>query len=75
MPIVQFQPFSSLVQPSFWHSLTDLKIDVLRLSDDFLPVSGSYAPGRTIRDRETGQEIDLGCHLSLSGDAFREDVQ
>jgi ubiquitin-like modifier-activating enzyme ATG7 len=40
-------------------------MDVLRLYDDLPPVSGSYAPGRTIRDRETGQEIDLGCHLAM----------
>ena len=70
MPIVQFAPFQSLVQPAFWHALTDLKIDVLRLADDALPVAASYAPGRAIKDRETGQEIALGCNISLGGEAF-----
>jgi ubiquitin-like modifier-activating enzyme ATG7 len=72
MPIVQFLPLSSLVQPSFWHALTELKIDVLRLSDDAVPVTASYGTGRSITDRETGQNVELGCNLSLGGEAFRK---
>ncbi|KAH9934441.1 E1-like protein-activating [Epithele typhae] len=75
MPIVQFAPLQSLVQPAFWHALTDLKIDVLRLSDDALPVAASYAPGRAVKDRETGQEIALGCNLTVGSDAFSKDPQ
>ena len=70
MPIVQFAPFSSTVSPSFWHALTDLKIDVLRLADDALPVNATYSIGRSIKDRETGQEIALGCNLSVGDGAF-----
>ena len=72
MPIVQFAPFSSLIQPSLWHKLTDLKIDVLQLSDAAVPVSGSYAIGRTVKDRETGQEIALGCNLTVGAESFDE---
>ncbi|KAI0753952.1 hypothetical protein C8Q80DRAFT_1094252 [Daedaleopsis nitida] len=75
MPIVQFAPFQSLVQPAFWHALTDLKIDVLRLSDDALPVTATYSAGRAVKDRETGQEIALGCKLALAGDAFSKTPQ
>ena len=75
MPVVQFQPFSSLVNPSFWHSLTDLKVDVLRLSDEPLTISASYTTGRIVKDRETGQDVDLGCNLSLWGDAFGKDAE
>ncbi|KAH0831017.1 hypothetical protein J3R83DRAFT_13502 [Lanmaoa asiatica] len=70
MPVVQFAPFASLVQPAFWHELTTLKIDVLRLSQDSFPLSASYSVGRSIRDRETGQDVPLGCNLSLGADAF-----
>ncbi|TBU55968.1 E1-like protein-activating [Dichomitus squalens] len=70
MPIVQFAPFQSLVQPAFWHALTDLKIDVLRLSEDALPVTATYTTGRAVKDRETGNDIALGCNLTISGDAF-----
>lgn len=75
MPIVQFAPLSSLVQPSFWHELTNLKIDVLRLSDEILPVSGSYTVGRSIKDRETGQEIALGCNLTIGAESLEKDTQ
>lgn len=70
MPIVQFAPFSSLVEPSFWHALTNLKIDVLRLSDDAIDLTASYSAGKSVRDRETGQEIALGCNLTVGGEAF-----
>ncbi|KAI8989203.1 E1-like protein-activating [Trametes punicea] len=72
MPIVQFAPFQALVQPDFWHALTNLKIDVLRLSDDALPIAASYTAGRAVKDRETGAEIVLGCNLVLGGDAFSD---
>ncbi|KAF7316230.1 Autophagy-related protein [Mycena indigotica] len=70
MPIVQFAPFSSLVQPTFWHELTSLKIDVLRLSDEAVPITGSYSVGRSITDRETGHEIVLGCNMSVGSESF-----
>ncbi|KIJ65777.1 hypothetical protein HYDPIDRAFT_27010 [Hydnomerulius pinastri MD-312] len=70
MPVVQFAPFASLVQPGFWHELTRMKIDVLRLSEESLTLTGSYSVGRSIRDRETGQDVALGCNLSLGADAF-----
>lgn len=72
MPIVQFAPFSSLIQPSLWHKLTDLKIDVLQLSDAAVPVTGSYSIGRTVTDRETRQEIALGCNLTVGAESFDE---
>ncbi|KAI0081032.1 E1-like protein-activating [Panus rudis PR-1116 ss-1] len=75
MPIVQFTPFSSLVEPNFWHALTNLKIDVLRLSDSSVPITGSYSAGKSIVDRETGNEVALGCTIDLDGEAFAESVQ
>ncbi|OAX41208.1 E1-like protein-activating [Rhizopogon vinicolor AM-OR11-026] len=75
MPVVQFAPFASLVQPGFWHELTRMKIDVLRLSDEALTVSGSYSVGRSIRDRETGQDIALGCNLIVGEDAYQKASQ
>ncbi|KAH8092571.1 hypothetical protein BXZ70DRAFT_1010662 [Cristinia sonorae] len=75
MPIVQFAPFSSLVDPNFWHALTNIKIDVLRLDDHTVPVSASYTAGRSIVDRETGNEIALGCNLTVGGEAFQDTPQ
>ena len=75
MSIVQFTPFSSLVEPNFWHALTNLKIDVLRLSDESVSITGSYTSGRSFVDRETGKEIALGCNIDVGGSAFSTDVQ
>ena len=75
MTIVQFSSFTSLVEPGFWHSLTDLKIDVLKLADHSVPVTASYTAGRSIVDRETGNEISLGCNMTLGGDSFTDRPQ
>jgi ubiquitin-like modifier-activating enzyme ATG7 len=52
-----------------------MKIDVLRLSDEALTMSGSYSVGRSIRDRETGQNIALGCNLTVGEDAYQKAPQ
>jgi len=52
-----------------------MKIDVLRLSDEALTVFGSYSVGRSIRDRETGQDIALGCNLTIGEDAYQKEPQ
>ncbi|KAG5340089.1 hypothetical protein C0989_002791 [Termitomyces sp. Mn162] len=75
MPIVQFAPFSSLVQPSFWHELTNIKIDVLQLSDAAIPITGSYSVGRSVTDRESGKEIALGCNLSIGSESFDKEAK
>ncbi|EIW75651.1 E1-like protein-activating [Coniophora puteana RWD-64-598 SS2] len=72
MEVVKFVSFSSIVHPGFWHELTRVKIDVLKLSDDTLTIGGSYAPGRSIKDRETGGEIAMPCNFALGEDAFKE---
>lgn len=75
MTIVQFTPFSSLVQPAFWHDLTRLKIDVFKLSEETVPITATYSAGRSVTDRETGNEVALGCNLTVGGDAFQETIQ
>lgn len=70
MPTLQFAPFSSLVSPAFWHKLTDLKIDILKLSDEALPITGTYTAGKAIIDRETGNEVVLPTSFSVGGESF-----
>ncbi|KAH9007502.1 hypothetical protein EDB84DRAFT_1553886 [Lactarius hengduanensis] len=73
MTVVQFAQFSSLVQPTFWHELSRVKLEVLRLSDDSVPLTATYSTGRTIKDRNTGQDVPLGCNISVGGESFSED--
>ncbi|KAF5347909.1 hypothetical protein D9756_010220 [Leucocoprinus leucothites] len=75
MVLVQFVPFASVVQPAFWHALSDLKIDALKLSDDAVDVSASYSVGRSVTDRESGKVIDLGCTISVGPDSFSSDTR
>ncbi|XP_032783389.1 ubiquitin-like modifier-activating enzyme ATG7 [Daphnia magna] len=40
--ILQFLPFSSVISSSFWHKLTQMKIDVYALSDEPVDITGYY---------------------------------
>lgn len=70
MVTIQFTPFSSTVSPAFWHALVKLKLDVLKLDQEEIPVIASYAAGRTITDRETGAGISLPSSVTLDENAF-----
>jgi ubiquitin-like modifier-activating enzyme ATG7 len=72
MPVVHFAQFSSIVQPTFWHELSRLKLEVLRLSDETVTLTASYSAGRTIKDRNTGQEVSLGCNIAVGGEGLSE---
>ncbi|KAH9966273.1 hypothetical protein BJV74DRAFT_869515, partial [Russula compacta] len=51
-----------------WHELSRLKLEVLRLSDETVPLTVTYSAGRTIKDRNTGQEVALGCNIPVGGE-------
>ena len=72
MPVVQFAQFSSIVQPTLWHELSRLKLEVLRLSEESVPLTATYTTGRTIKDRNTGREVTLGCNIAVGGEGFSE---
>lgn len=42
---LQFAPFCSSLDFSFWHTLTQKKLEEFRLSDDPRPVHGFYTNG------------------------------
>ncbi|KAJ3767732.1 hypothetical protein FB446DRAFT_651684 [Lentinula raphanica] len=66
--IVQFTPLPSLTHPSFWHKLTELKLDVLKLSDAEVDITATYRVGRLIEDRESGPGAFVGVGGSLGVD-------
>ena len=65
MGLVQFTPFVSLIEPSFWHSFSRLKLDELQLSDELITVQATFAPTRAVLDRVSNTYVDLGCRLRL----------
>jgi ubiquitin-like modifier-activating enzyme ATG7 len=74
--ILSFQPLSSHISPTFWHALTKLKIDVLKLSSDNVPIQGNFDWGKWVWDKNAdagkGKEVGLGggCALEIDQDAF-----
>ena len=74
MTAVQFTPFQSQVSPQLWHQLSKLKIDVLRLSADSIPVAATYASGRVVVDRESGKEFGLGCTFNVGGEGLTKEA-
>lgn len=43
-PLLQFAPFQSAVDESFWHSLSSLKLNKLGIDESPIPITGFYAP-------------------------------
>ena len=42
MSILQFMPFSSSLDSSFWHTFAQKKLDVIKLSEEKIPILASY---------------------------------
>lgn len=70
--VAQFEPFTTSLETAFWQRLIELKIDVLKLDDKTIPIHGHYGRGKSIKDRETGQIISLGCVMNLDNEAYDE---
>ena len=68
--LLQFSPLASSLHPDFWQALTRLKIDSLKLSEEAIDVVGRYSTGRTVLDRETGQNLSLGTSVHYDAAAF-----
>lgn len=43
--LLQYVSYSSMIDASFWHELTKLKLEKLRLNDEPLNVSATFQPG------------------------------
>lgn len=65
--IVQFVPFASFVNPSFWHKLAELKIDVDGLDDEARQVHGYYS--------YTAETTAGKCLLQVDYSAFNQYVR
>ncbi|KAL0821147.1 hypothetical protein ABMA28_005766 [Loxostege sticticalis] len=62
--IIQYVPFMSFVHPSFWHTLTEMKIDVDKLSENTKQIFGRF----TYRD-------DLGPVFEVDGTSFNRNPE
>ncbi|GAA5993413.1 hypothetical protein JCM5350_006869 [Sporobolomyces pararoseus] len=70
-PSLQFLPLSTSISPSFWHSLTSLKLHQLKLSQDPVPIHGFYSRAKQVKDRMKGNElVGISSGLELDHDSF-----
>ncbi|GAA5970868.1 hypothetical protein JCM11641_004487 [Rhodosporidiobolus odoratus] len=67
---LQFLPLSSSISPSFWQSLTQLKLHKLKLSDEPVSITGHYARGKQVKDRLTGDSVGISGGLELDQASF-----
>ncbi|KAJ1654616.1 Autophagy protein 7 [Dispira simplex] len=72
---LQFEPLLFTIDPTFWHTLTDLKLNQLKLDAHALPVTGYYSPGRQVSVSDgSNQSSDLlralPATVRLSSTAF-----
>lgn len=71
MVLVQFAPIRSAASPSFFHALTKHKLDVARLDDSLVPITGEYAEGKVMVDREGGgQQVGIPSAVELGISSF-----
>lgn len=59
LDIIQYVPFTSFVHPSFWHSLTDLKLNVDKLKETTKQIHGSFSYSN-----------DIGTVFEVDGTSF-----
>lgn len=65
MPLVQFTPFTSQVEPTLWHAYSQRKLNEIRLEDESIPFSAEYAPAKRVWDKVSESYVGLGCRLRL----------
>ncbi|CAO1630592.1 unnamed protein product [Parajaminaea phylloscopi] len=70
--ILQFAPLPTVIAPDFWHSLSTLKLDRLRLSDERVFLRAGYGPARRVRDRQSGEELRIQGGLTLDQESLLE---
>lgn len=61
LKVVQYVPFKSFVHPSFWHSFTDIKLNIDKLEEAKKDIYGRY----TYRE-------DVGTVFEVDGTSFNK---
>jgi ubiquitin-like modifier-activating enzyme ATG7 len=62
----QFESLTSIVEPTFWHALGNLKLETLRLDESPISVSGTLSPGSEVTN-VNGITTQLPATFTLDG--------
>jgi len=69
---LQFQSLSSLVDPSFWYSLTKEKIDNLKLSDEPIDIYGYYSYN-SLQSSKSNDAVKIPSFLQLNSSSLNNE--
>ncbi|KAJ1993187.1 Autophagy protein 7 [Dimargaris cristalligena] len=69
-PLLQFEPYLTSFDASFWQRLTDLKLDRFKLNDQAVAIRASYLAGRQVSVGSAGTLQALPATLRFSDNAF-----
>lgn len=70
--LLQFHPWASAVEASFWQILSQRKMDVFKLDDSPKSVLGYYATGQQVRVPGKDTSVAMPARLCLGTGAFPE---
>ena len=74
--MLRFEPFQSAVDATFWKVLSDNKINVYRLSDDRIPISGWYSSGDAIAlSSDSESTTVLPSRICVNSESFSRNGQ
>jgi ubiquitin-like modifier-activating enzyme ATG7 len=71
--VLQFQSLSSLVDPTFWYSLTKEKIDNIKLSDVPIDVYGYYSYN-SLQSSKTHENVKVPSFLQLNSSSLTNET-
>ncbi|KAJ3348787.1 Autophagy protein 7, partial [Kappamyces sp. JEL0680] len=68
--MLQFDPFESAVDITFWETLAKNKMEVYRLDDSVLDIQASYEPGKKVKARTTQSVVLMPPRLLVNAAAL-----
>ncbi|KAI1317857.1 Autophagy protein 7 [Mortierella claussenii] len=73
--VLQFHPWASAVEASFWQVLTQRKMDIFKLDDSLKTILGYYSTGHQVRVPGKDTSVALPARLCLGTGAFPDDKE
>ena len=73
MNILKFTPFNSSVDASFWQSLVEKKLNVLKLSSESQDIHGYYTHATTATN-EKNETINIPGRFHIPADGLQEET-
>ncbi|KAG0254840.1 Autophagy protein 7 [Mortierella polycephala] len=71
--LLQFHPWASAVEASFWQVLTQRKMDIFKLDDSQKSILGYYSTGQQVRIPGKDTSVALPARLCLGTGAFPDE--